>query len=108
MLGVIEVSFHHEEANMMKLQYAGNLENVQRLYRHYNWDSEASRMMVDVQNAYARAMDEMQPQKFEFEIPKEVFEQAEVMFGKRRRMILNVGLILRFILFRTEKKKKSV
>lgn len=84
-LGVIEVSFHHEEANMMKLQYAGNLENVQRLYRHYNWDSEASRMMVDVQNAYARAMDEMQPQKFEFEIPKEVFEQAEVMFGKKAK-----------------------
>lgn len=84
-LGIIEESFHHEEENMMKLQYAGNLENVQRLYRHYNWDSEASRMMVDVQNAYAKAMDEMQPQKFEIEIPKEVFEQAEVMFGKKAK-----------------------
>ena len=84
-LGVIEESFHHEEANMMKLQYAGNLENVQRLYRHYNLDSEASRMMVDVQNAYAKAMDEMQPQEFEFEIPKELFEQAEVMFGKKAK-----------------------
>ena len=84
-LGVIEDSFHHEKANMMKLQYAGNLENVQRLYRHYNWDTEATRMMADVQKAYAEALDEMQPQKFEFEIPKEVFEQAEVMFGKKAK-----------------------
>lgn len=84
-LGVIEKSFHHEEANLMKLQYAGNLENIQHLYRHYNLDSEATRMMVDVQNAYAKAMDEMQPQKFEFEIPKEVFEQAELMFGKKAK-----------------------
>lgn len=45
---------------MMKLQYAGNLENVQHLYRHYNCDSEATRMMVDVQNAYAKGNEEIQ------------------------------------------------
>lgn len=80
-LNSVEYAFHHEESNMMGLQYAGNLEKIQHLYRHYNWDSEAQRMMIDIQKAYEKAKDEMQPQSFEFEIPKEVKEQAEEMFG---------------------------
>lgn len=84
-LRIIEDSFRHEESNMMKLQYAGNLENVQHLYRHYNCDSEATRMMVDVQNAYAKANEEIQQRKIEFDIPKESFEQAEIMFGKKAK-----------------------
>ena len=52
------------------------------MYRHYQLDAEAKRMMIDVQNAYQNALDEMRPQKFEFEIPEEVKKQADLMFGK--------------------------
>lgn len=81
-LAVMEKSFHDYKGAMAGMQYAGILENIQHLYRHYNLDSEAKRMMVDVQNAYQEALAEMQPQKFEFEIPEEVKKQADLMFGK--------------------------
>lgn len=81
-LAVMEKSFHDYKESMTGMQYAGNLENIQHLYRHYNLDSEAKRMMTDVENAYQKALDEMQPQKFEFKIPKKVKEQANLMFGK--------------------------
>lgn len=81
-LAVMEKSFHDYKGAMAEMQYAGILENIQHLYRHYNLDSEAKRMMVDVQNAYQEALAEMQPQKFEFEIPEEVKKQADLMFGK--------------------------
>lgn len=81
-LTVMEKSFHDYKGAMAGMQYAGILENIQHLYRHYNLDSEAKRMIVDVQNAYQEALAEMQPQKFEFEIPEEVKKQADLMFGK--------------------------
>jgi len=81
-LAVMEKSFHDYKGAMAGMQYAGILENIQHLYRHYNLDSEAKRMMVDVQNAYQEALAEMQLQKFEFEIPEEVKKQADLMFGK--------------------------
>jgi hypothetical protein len=81
-LAVMEKSFHDYKGAMAGMQYAGILENIQHLYRHYNLDSEAKRMMVDVQNAYQEALAEMQPQKFEFEIPEEVKKQADLLFGK--------------------------
>lgn len=81
-LAIMEKSFHDYKGAMAGMQYAGILENIQHLYRHYNLDSEAKRMMVDVQNAYQEALAEMQPQKFEFEIPEEVKKQADLMFGK--------------------------
>lgn len=81
-LGVIETSFHNYKNNISGMQYAANLEDVLHLYRHYNLDSEAKRMMVDVQKAYQDAMEEMQPQKYEFEIPEEVKKQANQMFGQ--------------------------
>lgn len=81
-LAVMEKSFHNYKESMTGMQYAGNLENIQHLYRHYQLDAEAKRMMIDVQNAYQNALDEMQPQEFEFEIPEEVKKQADLMFGK--------------------------
>ena len=81
-LAVMEKSFHDYKESMTGMQYASNLENIQHLYRHYNLDSEAKRMMMDVQKAYQQATDEMQPQKFELEIPEEVKKRAELMFGK--------------------------
>lgn len=81
-LAVMEKSFHDYKESMTGMLYAGNLENIQHLYRHYNLDSEAKRMMIDVQNAYQKALDEMQLQKFEFEIPEEVKKQADLMYGK--------------------------
>ena len=79
-LAVTEKAFHDYKESMTGMQYAGNLETIQHLYRHYNLDSEAKRMMVDVQNAYQKALAEMQPQKFEFKIPAEVKKQADLMF----------------------------
>ena len=81
-LAVMEKAFHDYKESMAGMQYAGILENIQHLYHHYNLDSEAKRMMVDVQNAYQKALDEMRPQKFEFEISEEIKKQAVLMFGK--------------------------
>lgn len=81
-LAVVESSFHAYKSNMTGMQFAGILEDILHLYRHYSLDSEAKRMMIDVQKAYQNAMDEIQPHKIEIEIPDEVKKQADLMFGK--------------------------
>lgn len=64
-------------------------------------------MMVDVQNAYQEALAEMQPQKFEFEIPEEVKKQADLMFGKgaERDQVRWDNFTLYFIPLKNEEEK---
>ena len=82
-LSVVEKAFVQEKKHMSGLQFAGNLEMIQRLYSHYQLHDEAKRLLFDVQKATKESIKEMTPHKVEFDIPKEVFEQADLMFGDK-------------------------
>lgn len=78
---VVEDAFMNPSVKLSALQLMGNLEQVYQMYRHYGLEAEASRLSVEIQKAGERAKDEMQPHQFEYTIPKEAQEQADVMFG---------------------------
>ncbi len=82
-LSVVEKAFVQEKKHMSGLQFTGNLEMIQRLYSHYQLHDEAKRLLFDVQKATGESIKEMNPQKVEFDIPKGVFEQADLMFGEK-------------------------
>ena len=82
-LSVVEKAFVQEKKHMSGLQFAGNLEMIQRLFSHYQLHDEAKRLLFDVQKATKESIKEMTPHKVEFDIPKEVFEQADLMFGDK-------------------------
>lgn len=65
-------------------------------------------MMIDIQKAYEKAKDEMQPQSFEFEIPKEVKEQAEEMFGIKAKDDATRWSNFVFILLQTNQMKNKI
>lgn len=82
-LSIIEHSFKKEVNSMSSLQYVSNLENLIQLYRHCNLNDEAIRLTIDIQKLGEKASQELTSQTFEFEIPKEVFEQADLLFGDK-------------------------
>lgn len=82
-LSFVEKAFVQEKQHLSGLQFAGNLEIIQQLYSHYQLHDEAKRLLFDVQKAAEESIKEMTPHKVEFEIPKEVFEQADLLFGEK-------------------------
>ena len=81
-LSMVEYAFVYEKRRLTSLQFAGNLEMIQKLYYHYQLYEEAKRLLYDVQEATKESVKEMTPQHFEFDISKEVFQQIDVMFGE--------------------------
>lgn len=82
-LNVEEQVFMCEEGNMSAMQMMGNLEQVYREYRLYHLEKEASRLSIEIQKFGEKSKAEMQPYQIDFEIPKETFERADLMFGDK-------------------------
>ena len=78
---VTEDAFLNPSVKLSAMQLMGNLELIYQMYRHYGLEAEASRLSIEIQKVGVRAKAEMQPHRFEFEIPKEVHEQANKLFG---------------------------
>ena len=77
----MEDSFQAPAMNLSALQLMGNLENVHQLYRFYGLEEEARRLSAVIQKIGEKAKEEMVPHSFEYEIPAEVQEQADSLFG---------------------------
>lgn len=80
---VVEQAFHKESINMSSLQLVGNLENIQHYYSKYNLYEEAKRMMMDIQQMGSKVIQELTPHTYEYKIPQEIYEQADIMFGNK-------------------------
>lgn len=80
-LHIVEDSFQVSAIKLSSLQLMGNLENVHQLYRFYGLDGEATRLSVVIQKIGEKAKEEMESYSFEYEIPTEVQEQADSLFG---------------------------
>ena len=80
-LHIVEDSFQAPAMNLSALQLMGNLENVHQLYRFYGLEEEARRLSAVIQKIGEKAKEEMVPHSFEYEIPAEVQEQADSLFG---------------------------
>ncbi len=65
------------------MQKMGILEQIHRKYIHYGLHPEANALLTEIQQAGTDAARAMQPQEYEFKIPKEVFDQADEMFGAK-------------------------
>lgn len=80
---IVETTFERVKATMSNFQYAANIETLVTLYRHYGLDAEAARLTAVMQRSFMDSKDEMESIETKFEIPKEVYEQADIMFGNK-------------------------
>lgn len=80
---ITETVFDHESNKMSGIQLMGNLEAICQMYSHYGLKDEWKRLSVKIQELGTRVKEEMQPFQTEFEIPQEVYEQADVYFGDK-------------------------
>ena len=65
------------------LQRMGILEQLHHKYVHYGLHEDANALLTEIQEAGARASQTLQKHGYEYTIPKEVFEQADVLFGTK-------------------------
>jgi hypothetical protein len=65
------------------LQRMGILEQLHHKYIHYGLHEDANALLTEIQEAGARASQTLQKHGYEYTIPKEVFEQADVLFGTK-------------------------
>lgn len=65
------------------LQRMGILEQLHHKYVHYGLHEDANALLTEIQEAGAMASQTLQKHGYEYTIPKEVFEQADVLFGTK-------------------------
>ena len=82
-LHIVEDSFQASPINLSALQLMGNLENVHQLYRFYGLEGDATRLSAVIQKIGEKAKEEMEAYSYEYEIPAEVQEQADSLFGDK-------------------------
>lgn len=78
-----EKTFVQSSDKMIPLQKMGIMEGVYRKYQHYGLKEDADRVAIKLQQMGGEAKDSLTPQQYEFEIPKEVHDQAKLMFGEK-------------------------
>lgn len=65
------------------LQRMGILEQLHHKYVHYGLHEDADALLIEIQEAGAQASQTLQKHGYEYTIPREVFEQADVLFGTK-------------------------
>lgn len=65
------------------MQKLGILEQLHHKYVHFGLHDEAARLLKEIQAAGTAAVDALTPHQFEFQIPPEVYDQADAMFGAK-------------------------
>lgn len=80
-LKCVEQAFLSEANSMNNLQLMGNLENLYAKYRHYSLNEEAKQLAIQIQNIGLKAKAEMQSHEMKLNIPLEIHQHAEEMFG---------------------------
>lgn len=80
---IVETTFARVKDSMSKFQYAANVEHIVALYRHYGLEDEAVRLTAVMQKLFSESKVEMESFQTTFDIPKEVHDQADVMFGEK-------------------------
>lgn len=65
------------------LQRMGILEQLHHKYVHYGLYEDANALLSEIQEAGALASQTLQTHAYEYTIPKEVFDQADVLFGTK-------------------------
>lgn len=70
---------HFDSNNPM--QRMGILEQLQHKYIHYGLQEEGNALLAEIQNAGADISRSFQKHRYEYKIPKKVFDEAEKLFG---------------------------
>lgn len=65
------------------LQHMCILEQIHHKYVHYGLQEEANTLLAEIQDVGAHASQTLQQHSFEYKIPQEVFDQADVLFGNK-------------------------
>lgn len=82
-LRTVEDSFMSQKESMAALALMGNLDAICKLYSLYQLHDERMRLSATLQSLASRAKEEMEPIRMEFEIPSEVYELADTLFGDK-------------------------
>lgn len=80
-LKCVEQAFLSEADSMNNLQLMGNLENLHAKFLHYSLNEEAKQLAIQIQNIGLKAKAEMQSHEMKLNIPLEIHQHAEIMFG---------------------------
>lgn len=65
------------------IQTMGILEQIHHKYVHYGLHDEANALLGEIQQIGPLASQTLQQHKYEYKIPKEVFDQADELFGTK-------------------------
>ena len=65
------------------LQRMGILEQLHHKYVHYGLHEDANALLTEIQEAGVQASQTLQKHGYEYTIPQEVYEQADVLFGTK-------------------------
>lgn len=80
-LNIVEQALKDSSSCMMKMQYAANIELLARKYSSYGMSDEVKRLQILLPKAFENSKGEMQKIDIPFEIPKEYYVQAEMLYG---------------------------
>lgn len=75
-------SFVVSKQTMSGLQYVGNLELLHKLFLQYSIHNKASQISQIIQQEGENVKKDMKPFSMTFDIPKEVFDEIDTLFGK--------------------------
>lgn len=89
------------------LQSMGILEQLHHKYAHFGLKEDADALTAEIQAMGAPASQQLQQHKYEFKIPKEVFDQADELFGTKAPSdeVRWENFIFQFIPCRAEEEK---
>lgn len=79
----VEDSFMKQKESIAALALMGNLDAICKLYSHYQLDDERKRLSATLQSLAPRVKEEMKPIRMEFDIPRDVYVQADFLFGDK-------------------------
>lgn len=65
------------------MQKMGILEQLHHKYVHYSLHEDANTLLSEIQEAGKQASQTLQRHSYEYSIPQEVFDQADVLFGTK-------------------------
>ncbi len=82
-LKVAENSHKQSFDSVNPLQRMGILEQIHHKYVHYGLHEDANALLTEIQEAGAQASQTLQKHGYEYTIPNEVFEQADILFGTK-------------------------
>lgn len=82
-LKVSEEAHKKTFGQIVPMQKMGILDSLHRKYIYYGLKDEADSLLTEIQSASKQTASTLHPHQYEFTIPQEVFDEADMLFGAK-------------------------